>query len=343
MQFIQQLWRKIKRLIQYAALYIAFAFLFIFVFSEIYKSVDASLPNTTSVNIFLGMKDIRSLPSNVYYICLMQIAAQNIFFIAWIGSFLSKFLKPLNPLFFSRYVVCCHNQMKFRYWIMLPAHKFLYNVHIRVYFSSGSLYNGGKNKLTAEWELNNPRIQNINQARGVHIVELEEAETKSLLIEIDKYKNEPDAKLVIMINGSSDDGQIFWGRHSYNLSKFLKTGYQHVPIRQPECARVVNKFSKESNICEIHENRYLIRYENFNKIYEYRTGSPYFSVLGKWALKRKPPEELHNKDVLSYYQIAYGQYGGGIRQFLLDLLNLLIGIFLDKNSHYDFPKSPKRR
>lgn len=343
MEFLRQLWRKIKRLIKYTMLYIIFTALFICAFSKIYRSAGISLPIDTIANIFFGFVDINSLPSNVYYICVFQIIVQNIFFVAWIGSFLSRFLKPLNPLFFSKYVVCYNNRMNFKYWVLLPAHKFLYDIHIRIFFSPGPLYNGGKNKLTAGWELRNPKLQNIGQARGVHLVELGEKETKSLLAEIDKYKDASEAKLVIMINGSTADGQMFWGRHPYNVKDFLKIGYLHVPIRQPECARIVNEFSKPSKICEIRENRYLIRYQNFNKIYVPRAAAPYWNRCGKWALKYKIPRKFWNKDVLSYYQIAYGQYGRGVRQSILNITNFLIGIFLDKNSHHDFLKAQKKK
>ena len=332
MQFLHQVWKRLFRLIKYFFIYLVFSVIFIGIFAYIYRINDIPSPCFVSLIIFLGVEDFKSLPSSATRIYVAQIVLQNICFLAWISSFLSKFLKPLNPFFFPQYVVCHNNQIKFKYWIMLPDHLFLYNIYIRVYFSAGPLYNGGENKLTAEWELNDVSRQNIDLARGVHSLILSEEDTQILLTEIQKAQNCKEAKLVIMIHGSNSDGLTFWGRHSYNVKSHLKVGYEYVPIRQPECIRIVKSISEN---LQIREKRYSIRYQNFDKIYSPRNIKSYF---GKGSLKYKPHDELNNKNVFSYHQIAYGQYGHGIRSSFLFFFNLLVALFLDKNAHNDFKK-----
>ena len=326
MQILQQIWKKVYRLIKYILIYFVFAFFIINCFAAVYHELGESSPYLISGNIFWGISVPESIPRNLY---IAQIAVQNIFFIAWVGSSLSKFLKPLNPFFFSKYVVYHNEQIKFRYWIMLPAHKFLYNIHIRIYLSDGPLYNGGVNKLQAKWEWNS-KFQNIDLARGVHIVALSEKDSTELDTKLSECSTE--AKLVIMIHGNTDEGLAFWGRHSYNVNKFFKIGYDYVPVRHYECAEIVNSTGV---FYPISPNRFLIRYHNFDKIYQPNISALYFCQTPQIY---KPFEERNNNCVFTYGQIGYGKYKANLRQWLLDIIDLLISLYLDKNAQYDFEK-----
>ena len=97
MQILKQLHRKVIRLAEYFLVYLIGAFLIVGVFSLIYDRLGISAPLDVSVDIFFGLENIAKVPK---YIHLSQIVVQNIFFVAWIGTFLSSLLRPLNPFFF---------------------------------------------------------------------------------------------------------------------------------------------------------------------------------------------------------------------------------------------------
>lgn len=334
MQFLQQLKKRVWRLIKYAFVYTAIAILIIFSFSTIYYMLGIENPYQMSEDIFWGIAATPLLES-IRYIGILQIVVKDTFFIVWIGSLLSKFLTPLNPLFFSKYVVFCDGCFKFRYWIMLPAHNFLYDIHIRVFLSDGPLYNGGVNRLQADWELKDSNIQHIDLARGVHFVSLSKEDSYLLLSKINKIERKGgDARLIIMIHGHNQNGLMFRGQHSYSTEKHLKKGYRYVSIRQSECVDVVN-----SILCDnpfVKDNK-LIRYQNFDKIY---MPLPTSRLLTKKQLEKKPNGEK-DRDVFTYMQVAEGQYRSGIRQKLLDATNRIISLYLDKNAQFDFRKSNK--
>lgn len=258
MHFFQQFKKRVWRLIKYTFIYTAIAVLIIFIFSTIYYILGIENPYQMSEDIFWGIAATPLLES-IRYIGILQIVVKDTFFIVWVGSLLSKFLTPLNPLFFSKYVVFCDGCFKFRYWIMLPAHNFLYDIHIRVFLSDGPLYNGGVNRLQAEWELKDPNIQHIDLARGVHFVSLSKGDSDLLLSKINKIEHKRgDARLIIMIHGHNQNGLMFRGQHSYNTEKYLKKGYRYVSIRQSECVDVVNSFLSDKLFVK---DKKLIRYQ----------------------------------------------------------------------------------
>lgn len=313
MQIQRQLGRKTIRLVKYIMIYLLAALIIISLFSFVYLKLGVPSPFVVSTNIFFGLENNIYVPRAIH---LSQLTAQNILFVTWISTSLASLLKPLNPLFFSKYIVYIHGKYKFRYWIMLPEGHFLYNVHIRIFLSNGALFNGGANKIEGIWQLNSD-IQDIDLARGVRYVVLSKSDSQRINSEIKKLKDPEKASVyfTIMIQGSNENGMTFFAQKRYPLA-YLKNDYDFVSIRQPEYLAAAKKMGYKTSVSE---DPTLIRYHNFDKIYKASPSSG----------KTPRVSSADKKDIFIPKQMVEGQYPHTIRQSLLDFIDYMITFFLD--------------
>ena len=253
-----------------------------------------------------------------------ELVIRDIFFISWLGNFLVKFLEPLNPIFFSKYVIYSKNRMKFRYWIMLQKENYLYDVQLRLLLQddSNKETERGVNKVPFEWELkSDPDIQNLSLARGIRYLELSESDSYELQEKIKEIEHRQGIpKMQIMIQGTTKNGVTYFAHKTYSIQKALAFGYDFVYTRQDECYDLAMKLNY-SGIwpCDI-KYAYKFYYENFDKLYQCEK-----IVIPEGYLT---PEN----DVLSLDQIVNGQYKLGVLKILLEIINLLISFYLHSYS-----------
>lgn len=328
-----QLCKKIKSLLQYLFCYLLGAVAIIAVFSGIYfqYGIDDSLGK--SIKTFWAMEN--TLPESVIFWVYCEKIVRDLFSFVLVGYVFLKYLAPINPILFSKYIAydTVDRKMQFRYWIMLPKGQYLYDIRIRLMLTNYESYQKGVNRLDSLWQMDEDKLE-LEQARGIRFVELTEQESADLIGHINAIKEKHmdewgkptgDYYIALSIRGSNESGVTYYGWHSYHLEDVL-FGYRYVPLQRHQYAsedfyREKNMNDEELRKINLSEDFYregkkeFFRYQHFNKVYR----------LDKSLYSLKADK---NKDVLSKEQIIHGQYKG-IRQLVLDLMSFSVWYVLD--------------
>ena len=327
MYIVKQVCKRLIRLTIFILIYLLSALVLIGIFSAIYLFVNVPDPWIVSESVFWQVEYPDFAPRNIV---IMQIVVKDMLFVIWLGTLLAKLLQPVNPIVFPSYIVCTNQQYKFRYWIMLPAHQFLYDINIRILLSEKTFYNGGINRIHPLWELDS-EIQNLNYARGVRFVLLSKEDSQSLYTAMKKQyaKNKQPLFLTILIRGCNNSGNLFYNRRTYRVNGQILSGYDFASIRQPGCIRIAQSLGYKGKQA-MHYS--LIRYQNFNKVYRNK-------VHCNEEQEGCHPQKRH---LLDTNHLAEGQFSCKLLQILVDLFNYAVGSILDRNAASDFTSEQKR-
>lgn len=308
MLIVRQLYKKFIYLLKYTLSYVFCAFFIIGIFSLWYNSLGIESPWDNSINIFCGIKYDNNIP---YKFIILELGFRNILFIAWIGSFLSNFLSPINPIYFSKNIVCNNDdKLRVRYWIMTSYKQYLYNVNIRFILSEGPFINRGVNKTPTVWEYN----EDYELMRGVRYIELNKEKTEEVL---SKSKQLERPYFTVRIQGQNKTGVTFFAQKMYSAKTNILYGYDFVYTFQQECVNLAQKLGYTCENVDKLKKKHLIRYENFDKVYS-TSNLEMHSIFTR------------NDDIFSLEQIIFGQYGKSISQCIVDCFNYLISIYLNK-------------
>lgn len=147
MKPILQLGKKISIIGKYIVYYLMISFVIILMFTVLFKIMDVENPFRYSINIFGGI--LEKFPDKLYSLGICEVIVSNLFNIIIATSVLIKFLKPLNPLFVSKYFVnnTKTKRFMFRYWVLLLEGKFLYNTTLRLFVTTADAHQAGVNAL----------------------------------------------------------------------------------------------------------------------------------------------------------------------------------------------------
>lgn len=334
MRPLNQIQKKMKFLMQYLFFYLLGTFLIVYIFALLYIQKGVTSPFRLSFEIFWSIES--EYPELIKTIAYCETIAYDLFSIILVGTVLVRLLQPLNPIQFSNYIVydTVDRKMTFRYWIMLPKGKYLYDVKLKILLTDYESHQTGINQLETFWEPDNNKM-NLDQIRGIRFVELNEKESSDLIILIErmiqKHINDKgeyiggNCAVDFSIRGTSENGTTYYGWHRYKLEEIL-LGYRYVPLQRHTYAsedfyRIEPRGDKgginaSKDFYEKGKKEFF-RYQHFDKVY--RLPNSAFSSL---AQKRG--------DILSKEQILHGQYSG-IKQLLLDLISFGVWFYLDSD------------
>lgn len=333
MKPILQLAKKISLIGKYIIYYLMISFVIVLMFAVLFKIMDVENPFIYSMNIFWGTWDKSS--DKLYVLGICEVIVSNLFNIIIATSVLIKFLKPLNPIFVSKYFVYNTKLKKFmfRYWVLLPEGKFLYDTTLRVFVTTAEAHQVGVNTLKTLWRSRDDKVLKLKQTRGIRYLELRKKESQELLEVLKKnskydFTKEHSLKnrieIDFVITGKDETGTQYYKWKRYHIDD-LMYGFQFVPLQGHEYCderffSLVNTKEKFVAYKEtLKGKKELFRYQHFNKLFPVKNAvMPY----GKYAMK----------DILTKGQIIKGQYKG-IKQGLLDFCSWFIMIFLDR-SHW---------
>lgn len=249
MSINKQIFKKIKRLFLYPFWLIIGSSVIIAIFSWLYYKANISEPLKYSLDVYIGNV---SIDSTVYSITITEIIIKYIFSMTFIAEYLIKFIEPINPIVSSEFFIYDENtnELKFRYWIMLPNNEFLYNLHMRVLALSE------KEKTSGEGVLDNYssfvlKDSTLEMARGVRIAKLVKSDKDypQMLLEI--LKTNKEKSLYFIISATTENGKIINYVKEYNKNDLLRN-CEFVPIRS-------TSFYPEL------ESKLFFRYHHFDK------------------------------------------------------------------------------
>lgn len=324
-----QIKMKIKFLMKYLLFYFLGTFLLVYLFSVLYAMKGVPSQFELSFEIFWGIES--EFPESIQIIAYCEKVTYDLFSVIFVGAVLVRLLQPLNPIKFCNYVVydTVDKKFSFRYWIMLPKGKYLYDVKLRILVTDHESHHRGINQLHSFWEANG----DLPQARGIRFVELDQNESQNLKKEIEKMKQkiaghggEVKERYAVdfSIRGISESGTTYCGWRRYKDDEII-TGYRHVPLQRHTYDSEYFYRTKpiDEEKVDISKDFYekgkkeFFRYQHFDKVYRLSESKP--ALL---AQKRG--------DVLTEKQIRHGQYAFPKQQFL-DLISFWVWFFLDSD------------
>lgn len=337
MRSAQRLLGKIKLLSKYIFFYLLGAVLIISFFGEIYLLYNVKNAFEYSWQIFWLIENNVSKDIKIWF--YIERIANSLFSLIIVGNILTKFLSPLNPILFSKYVTydTVDRIFTFKYWIMLPKNQYLYNVKIKLFLAEYEAHQRGVNKIQSKWQLNTNNL--LDLARGIRFIELSEEASCDLVKNIDsmlqKYEKDDNGNykwgIDLFIDGVSETGVNYHGHVKYKMKDIL-IGYKNVPMQRHSYAsedfyREYHLSQEEKERMECSKDFYdsgkkeFFRYQHFDKVYK---------LLNSAIYEEGQNEAEKAGDVLTRQQIEYGQYGG-IKQLLIDLMSFITWFYLDSD------------
>lgn len=304
--------------------FIAIGIIFVFAFAlynydhdgEIFQSFGNAV--RYSIYIFFSVESI-TIHESLNSIALCETIAREFMVVILLGNFVTKLTVPANPIFFSRFFTEHDGKFSFRYWILLPKGKYLYDAKVRVVITEDSEFIKGINGLEAYWEYE----QSFDFIRGVRYVEIDkvpqtvEVEGKIPFRESIEKKN---ATICIIIKGTSEDGQY------YNYMKKYK---------KEDCVyncKFVSIQKSEFNSAGHERIVTPIRYQNFNYMTAIDGKQAHINEIYPAASSNNGPQMIVEKKnmvsklILDSQQIEKGTYWSN---FLQDYFSLLLSKIYD--------------
>lgn len=335
MKSVTHVLKKIKSICRYIFYYLLCSIMIISLFSWIYsiKGVDESW--RISFEIFWNI--------NIYYneviinwIYIEQIV-NSLFSLILVGVVLAKLLSPLNPIYFSDYVIydTVDRKMSLQYWIMLPKSKYLYDIKMKLLLAEYETHQKGINKIEPIWECRESCLE-LDLARGIRFITLTEEDSTDIIKAIDEYyvKHMDNGKFIggdysidLSIRGTSENGTTYHAWHRYKKDDIL-LGYRYVPMQRhsydtKDLYREYYLTEDEKKKIIPSEDFYKLgkkeffRYQHFGKVYRLRSSAN--------------SEKAKNKhDILSKEEIIHGQFFKPF-QLIVDFVSFITWFFLDSD------------
>lgn len=201
---------------------IALAIIFLFAFAFVNHDFDTSLFTSFgdalhySTYVFFSVDSI-TIYDSLNKIVLYETIAREFLVVILLGNFVAKLTVPANPIFFSRFFTENDGKISFRYWIILPKGKYLYDAKVRVAITDDSEFIKGVNSIESYWEYE----QSYDFIRGVRYIELDanekakatadvkRKETTNRKLSLKESIDKENATICIIIKGTSEDGQYY--------------------------------------------------------------------------------------------------------------------------------------
>lgn len=261
------IWGKyIKKYFALLLLYFFFTVAIVTIYAYFYKRSSLwDLENAIelSLRVFFALEtSTGNIP--IDRIIIMETITREIMVVMLLGNFVSKMLVDVNPIVFTRFFVFDGSSYCFRYWVVLPRGKYLYDVKVRVIVVKNSEFNSGKNKMESAWQFE----QSLDFIRGVRSIEIDSSmigvEDKKSTQDEDQGKTlrevlkqtDNDSSICVIIKGINEDGRYYNQMYRYSSVDCIE-GCKFVSIQR-------NEFAKDVASKQIITP---IRYQHFNRVY----------------------------------------------------------------------------
>lgn len=285
---------------------------FSLLFGVIYLKNGVQSPFSLCFNVIWGEPII---PDDLSSTIIIQKILYDVVLVLFIGAFVSQQIKPVNPVEYSEYISYCigANKYYFRYWVLLPKNKYLYDAKVRLVVTEKAELNSGINSLHTLYEI----TENYNSIRGVRFLRLLGDEATKFS---DVLCSAQSLLISLYIIGTDEAGLTYSAVKRYKKDAIM-SGYYFVSIRKSEyllqaqealCLESGNRHS----VIENSSSKEVMRYRHFNKLYKIDKNAAILPCNAK-------------KDVLSAEEIVYGQYTG-FRKWFLDSYSCIVSFFLGK-------------
>lgn len=303
----KQILRKIKRFLLYPFWLIIGSGIIIAFFSILYHFAGISNPIKYSFELFVGIVTINN---KTYLISLTETVVKYIFSMTFIAEFLTKFIEPINPIATSKFFIYDENtnEIKFRYWIMLPSDENLYDLHIRVFAITESEKTAGEgslNKYNFILEDNTLEI-----ARGVRVAKLLKSDKDYPRILINVLNSNNKKELYFIITATTEKGKRINYTRKYTKNDLIKN-CEFVSIRS-------TSFYPEL------KEKLFFRYHHFDKLFVADDSND-----NKKTISLRSNYPLAKKDILLESEIKVKKYGNK-RYILKDLYSEFISWYLNR-------------
>ncbi len=302
MRPIRHVFNGVLRIGKFVLIYVLSILLLSCFFALIYKKQNISNPIQLSIDVLWGEP---AYPQNVSGTAKTQKIVYEVFLVFLVGNYISQQLKPLNPIEHSKFIACneIENHYSFRYWVLLPKRKYLFNVKARLLVTDQAELNRGDNRLSSQYE----KEETYNSIRGVRTFTIKGEDAESFASVLQR-----GSVISLYIIGTSESGITYSSVKRYKPTDIMR-GYGFVSIRRSayeKQALPVKSKRKHKNCKE------FIRYQHFDKLYQ---------------LSEKQGKQISEKPrhVLSKEEILFGQYHG-IWQCIIDFTSWLSTLVLGK-------------
>lgn len=230
---------------------------------------------------------------NLGLIEILEQLFEKIYMIIYSAIIVKAFLKPQNPIIFSKYACVDSEGLSIRYWIRTKPNDFLYDVKANIdILNSGSIVKGVKN-----YDKFFTYKEEYNLVRGVRYIKINLFEINLIngLKKITKNEsNKSDVLLRIILTGRDNTGMNFTQVYYYDKSNIC-LGYKFISIRKSEY---------DSEWYEKNRVEYL-RLGNFNKIVSSKASKEFDFSLGnpqkKDVLDLNKLKKYKSEMYLEYY------------------------------------------
>lgn len=315
MKLLGHLYAFLLRFFKYIILYFIIVSIFVVIFSFIYSSKNVSDPFIFCIDVIWGTPET---PENVKAITIGQKIFYDVFLVLFLGSFISQQIRPINPIEYSKYISFCKqsNEYFFRYWIILPVGKYLFDAKLRLIVTLKEEFNRGVNSLACVFE----KEAEYNSIRGVRYFKISGVDASRFSNALSR-----NSSLIISlyIIGTNETGVIYSSVKRYKPADIMR-GYKFISIRKSEykeqakkaCNSVLKPSKKFLHKSTKDSSREFIRYQHFDKLYKAEDDA--IEISGK-----------NSKDILDANKIVNGQYVGP-RQWLQDLYSWIGATILEK-------------
>ncbi len=186
-----------------------------------------------------------------------------------IGAYLVKFTEGINPFTMSDFFLydTVDEILVFRYWVMYPAGKYLYNlkVSVKLLTRSNTLY--GANHTQGLWEA---ELDSLDQVRGIRYIEVSHEDTLRFLDVIDQHKQNKSSEemyMIVSLSGSDSLGKVYSFSKRFDPELVLK-GYKFVPYLEYGAEVFLNHNNGRHALLNHNLPHGNPRYQYFDKIYE---------------------------------------------------------------------------
>lgn len=319
MRIIAKLLKKFVYFILYALLFILISWIIIGIFGLVLLCSGIDNPFRESIYLWWDIESNYGISSE------MVIVAKSLRYIAEvaiIGAYLVKFTEAVNPFAMANNILLdtVDKTIVFRYWIMYPTGKYLYNTRVGVKLLTPSDRNYGTNHTHGLWE--SKELDELPQARGIRYIELSPKESKDLLLSIYKNRHNKGIYILVSLSGSDSSGKTYTFTKSFNPKLILK-GYKFVPFREYGTSTFLNP-SKGRQALLSDKNLNFDghpRYQYFDKIYEMH-GSKL--PLDLYLKENKKEKKRIQKAIVSKKELEK-------KTKISDIFGMLLYTYLDSN------------
>lgn len=316
MRILFQLSRKFINLLLFAVLYILLSLIYILILSLILKNQNLENPIMISTLIWWEVDSYISisLPSNILVTTRI---VRTMVDIGIISASLSKLTEAINPITMANHFVydSIDKIVVFRYWIMYPNVRYLYDIQIKVRLTSKRDDHFATNENNGLWYSKENSFKTLTSARGIRYIQLNKDESEELMSKLDRIRHEEDYHIQVMIKGSDSSGKVFSYIKQYTPQQLLY-GYKFVPFKEYNCFAFLDE-NQGRNILKNRARFTTPRYHYFDKVYPMKD-SKTPTGLNETELKRYRKSLISKKELKKAFIAS-------------DIVEIIIYLFLDSS------------